>query len=377
MRALTPPAGLSAAVFLTIQTKKRSGKHEEEILERKCLCTWCVKEEESEVDHWSRGGFLPARQLKYKKLEIMVRLFPPMQLKTLLLTQSALLAVFFVHIFPPYSLAEAEEAAAIKSPNTSLLPIKEYPFCSHICNALVDGLQRGTAVCRLDSRRAANPRAFIQNIFTSFLLFSPDNEIFPPRDCCNCGAKQDLVTSLVSSSSSSSSSSRKGVVHGGESVCVETAHPDFPFLSCIISSLSFPALSPSDKTARGPPVLCSTHLSQPPPPPPLIRSARDVDPWINHLVNNYKVVLFTKSYCPLCDVAVHALEALTSGVCTAEIDQSPFSPEIQEALQLRTGAATVPRVFIGGFFVGGCEEVLRLDEQGKLHALLKKADAII
>ncbi|KAL8269204.1 hypothetical protein Esti_006875 [Eimeria stiedai] len=299
-------------------------------------------------------------------MSTMVSLVSPLVLATLLLTQTALLI-----ISPSSLLSKAEEATAAQGlTSSSFLSAKPDPDCLYFCNALIDGLAKGTAACRLDTRRAANPQTFTQGITS--LFFSTDSELSPPPECCNCGEKGNLVAMLASSSSSG-----RMVMHAGESVCVETPHPYFPALSCIIFSSSFSALFPSNDTSGGPPVVCSRFPTQPPPPPPPISSGRDVEAWLDHLVSNYKVILFTKSYCPFCEIAVHTLEALSSGVCTAEIDRSLFVAEIQDALHLRTGGRTVPRVFIGGSFVGGCEEVLRLEEEGKLHALLKMADTMI
>jgi glutaredoxin 3 len=35
-----------------------------------------------------------------------------------------------------------------------------------------------------------------------------------------------------------------------------------------------------------------------------------------------------------------------------------------------TGGSTVPRIFIGGKFVGGCDEVTKLHSSGKLREML-------
>lgn len=41
-----------------------------------------------------------------------------------------------------------------------------------------------------------------------------------------------------------------------------------------------------------------------------------------------------------------------------------------------TGASTVPRVFVGGKSVGGCDETMRAERTGQLRGLLEQAGAV-
>lgn len=49
---------------------------------------------------------------------------------------------------------------------------------------------------------------------------------------------------------------------------------------------------------------------------------------------------------------------------------------IQDYMQTLTGARSVPRVFVGGKFIGGGSEVKELQGNGKLVPLLKDAGAL-
>lgn len=49
---------------------------------------------------------------------------------------------------------------------------------------------------------------------------------------------------------------------------------------------------------------------------------------------------------------------------------------IQDYLLSITGARTVPRVFIGGKFIGGGSETRDLHQKGKLVPMLKSAGAL-
>lgn len=110
------------------------------------------------------------------------------------------------------------------------------------------------------------------------------------------------------------------------------------------------------------------------PEPPVLREEKDIEAWFNYYVHHYRVVVFAKSFCPYCDHAIDTLHQYTSSVCAVMIDHSSFMNEIQNTFQNKTGARSVPRIFIGGKFVGGCDDILRLDEQNKLQQLIKKAE---
>lgn len=49
---------------------------------------------------------------------------------------------------------------------------------------------------------------------------------------------------------------------------------------------------------------------------------------------------------------------------------------IQDYLHTLTGARSVPRVFVGGKFIGGGSEVKDLQEKGKLVPILNEAGAL-
>ncbi|CAH1797886.1 unnamed protein product [Owenia fusiformis] len=90
-----------------------------------------------------------------------------------------------------------------------------------------------------------------------------------------------------------------------------------------------------------------------------------------------KVVVFSKTYCPYCSRCKKVLQAHIGKEITAadfkwiEMDNMSNCSEIQAYLRKITGASSVPRVFINGKSVGGCDETTALDKSGKLSAMLK------
>jgi glutaredoxin 3 len=79
------------------------------------------------------------------------------------------------------------------------------------------------------------------------------------------------------------------------------------------------------------------------------------------------VVMYTTSWCPYCDRARRLLSA--KNVAIEEIDVES-APEKRAEMQQRSGRRTVPQIFIGETHVGGSDDLLALEDAGKLDALL-------
>ncbi|MDB5450481.1 MAG: grxC [Phenylobacterium sp.] len=82
------------------------------------------------------------------------------------------------------------------------------------------------------------------------------------------------------------------------------------------------------------------------------------------------VTIYTKPYCPYCVRAVSLLEK--KGVEFTEIEAA-FDPEKRAEMMQRSGRATFPQIFIGDRHIGGCDDIMELDRDGKLDPLLQKA----
>jgi glutaredoxin 3 len=80
------------------------------------------------------------------------------------------------------------------------------------------------------------------------------------------------------------------------------------------------------------------------------------------------VKIYTTPICPYCSRAKRLLD--TKGVPYEEIDVSA-DDEARMDLAERTGRRTVPQIFIGERHVGGSDELMALEREGKLDALLQ------
>lgn len=61
---------------------------------------------------------------------------------------------------------------------------------------------------------------------------------------------------------------------------------------------------------------------------------------------------------------------------TVQIESRPDCAEIQNELLEMTGGRSVPRVFIGGKFIGGGDETAKLVATGEMKQLLVDAGAL-
>lgn len=85
------------------------------------------------------------------------------------------------------------------------------------------------------------------------------------------------------------------------------------------------------------------------------------------------VTMYAKDTCPYCRKAEALLrERGCTDLRKLRIDEEPL---LREQMIQRTGARTVPQIFLGELHVGGCDQLLALDGAGHLAGLLHPAEA--
>jgi glutaredoxin 3 len=80
------------------------------------------------------------------------------------------------------------------------------------------------------------------------------------------------------------------------------------------------------------------------------------------------VEIYTKTFCPYCWRAKMLLES--KGVAFQEISVDFGGAEKEKMVQRARGRTTVPQIFIGEFHVGGCDDLIALERDGKLDGLI-------
>ncbi len=82
------------------------------------------------------------------------------------------------------------------------------------------------------------------------------------------------------------------------------------------------------------------------------------------------VEIYTRQYCSYCHFAKELLSR--KGVAFREIDITGNQQVRQEMIERSQGNTTLPQIFIGSTYVGGCDELYALEDKGKLDLLLKQ-----
>ena len=81
-----------------------------------------------------------------------------------------------------------------------------------------------------------------------------------------------------------------------------------------------------------------------------------------------QVTMYTTQVCPFCLRAKALLKQ--RGVEVIEEIRIDLDPEQRRHMMDITGRRTVPQIFIGQTYVGGCDELVALDQRGGLLPLL-------
>ncbi|GHU03234.1 glutaredoxin [Betaproteobacteria bacterium] len=85
------------------------------------------------------------------------------------------------------------------------------------------------------------------------------------------------------------------------------------------------------------------------------------------------VLMYTTGVCPYCVRAEQLLR--NRGVTGIEKIRVDLDPERLTEMMEKTSRRTVPQIFIGDTHVGGCDDLIALDQAGKLLPLLSGAAA--
>lgn len=81
-----------------------------------------------------------------------------------------------------------------------------------------------------------------------------------------------------------------------------------------------------------------------------------------------QVTIYRTGWCPFCQRA----ESLLAKKSVAEIESIDLDmqPEQRAIMIEKAGRTSVPQIFIDGTHIGGCDELMALEQAGKLDAML-------
>ena len=103
--------------------------------------------------------------------------------------------------------------------------------------------------------------------------------------------------------------------------------------------------------------------------------AQDISERIQSAVTTNKVMIFMKGTAnfPQCGFSAATVQVFQELGVPFETADVLSDPELRDAIKRFTNWPTIPQVFIGGRFVGGCDIVRDMYESGELQSLLESA----
>ena len=84
-------------------------------------------------------------------------------------------------------------------------------------------------------------------------------------------------------------------------------------------------------------------------------------------MNQPKILIYTSANCPYCVWSKKLLDKKQANYEEIRVDQDDVA---RTQLQERTKRTSVPQIFIDDFHVGGYQDMVELDQEGKLDQLL-------
>ncbi len=92
---------------------------------------------------------------------------------------------------------------------------------------------------------------------------------------------------------------------------------------------------------------------------------------------NQPIVMFSLEWCEFCWsvrklFAKCGIEYCSIDLDSVEYQKNDFGGQIKAELTARTGCVTIPQIFIGGDFIGGCTDTFDMYKENKIQELLQK-----
>ncbi len=79
------------------------------------------------------------------------------------------------------------------------------------------------------------------------------------------------------------------------------------------------------------------------------------------------IVVYSADYCPYCHRARALLDRKGASYTVRDV---VHDPQLWKEIAERTGRDTVPQIFINDRHIGGCDDLLALEQRGALDPLL-------
>ncbi len=112
----------------------------------------------------------------------------------------------------------------------------------------------------------------------------------------------------------------------------------------------------------------------PPPPPPPAMSAEEVQAEIDAAVKANPVLIYMKGTpnAPQCGFSAAVVDIFQQLGVPFETRNVLADPAIRQGIKDYTDWPTIPQVFVGGEFIGGCDITVEMSENGELKTLVEE-----
>jgi len=111
-------------------------------------------------------------------------------------------------------------------------------------------------------------------------------------------------------------------------------------------------------------------------------ASSDVEAFVEALLTDpsQPLVLFALEWCEFCWSLRRLFNQIGVPYRAIDLDSAAYQQgdrggQIRAVLAARTGQRTIPQVFVGGAWIGGCSETLELAKDGRLQAMLRECGA--
>ena len=127
---------------------------------------------------------------------------------------------------------------------------------------------------------------------------------------------------------------------------------------------------PRPAASYSPPKAQAAPVERPAPPPP--KSAEDVKAEIEADVAAHKILIYMKgsARAPQCGFSARVVDIFGQHNVPFETRDVLADPAIRQGVKEVTDWPTIPQIFVGGEFIGGCDIVIEMHENGELKTLI-------
>jgi cysteine synthase A len=145
---------------------------------------------------------------------------------------------------------------------------------------------------------------------------------------------------------------------------------------------------PVDMTEEENAISRSTPMCRFDTPPPVVREEpvaaapadAEADAFVAAAVSGEPVLMFALEWCEFCWSARRLFAALSIPYRAVDLDSVAYQKDdlggrIRAALRTRTGSGTIPQIFVGGTYIGGCTDLFDAAGTGDLQKRLGAAGA--